>query len=122
MSKLLEKLGFTPDWKAVKFKARGFNGVETNEVHFGDYGECVAEYVYEDKDALLIASAPEMLEALVDTLVDVEFYYDLSVGGKPPFAEAYSEALSILQKALDMTWDEIKEQIDVRATDLRHGD
>jgi|GEM_PF-3200357 len=112
MSKLLEKLGFTPDWKAVKFKARGFNGVETNEVHFGDYGECVAEYVYEDKDALLIASAPEVLEALIGEWQFIESYLaaNASINDRYWYNEFLTRQNTItltVEKALGMTWDEI---------------
>jgi len=115
MSKLLEKLGYGYI-EVIKNTVTKFGNDET-EIDLVSNGGQIAFDVIDGKTAGLLASAPEMLEALIDTLVDVEFYYDLSVGGKPPFAEAYSEALSILQKALGMTWIEIKEQIDVCTTD-----
>jgi len=37
-----------------------------NEIHFGNDGECIAEFVHNDFDALLISKAPEMLNALIE--------------------------------------------------------
>lgn len=34
---------------------------ETNEINYGEDGECIAEYVHNKYDALLISKAPEML-------------------------------------------------------------
>ena len=40
------------------------NGVKGYEIHWSDDGECVTDHVYTKEDAHLIASAPELLEAL----------------------------------------------------------
>ena len=109
---ILDKLGITePPWKREQFESRGVNKVKTNEIHFGEDGECVAEYVYSEVDALLISSAPEMLEALIDCLLDVEYYYDLATVGIDiaPFEKAYQDKIVVLEKATGKTWAEIKE-------------
>jgi hypothetical protein len=51
--------------KWIRFKLLKTDYIsETNEIHFGEDGECVAEQVQNDYDALLISKAPEMLEML----------------------------------------------------------
>jgi hypothetical protein len=51
-------------WKAVKYpEGRGI-GFSTHEIHWSDYGECVAEIVHGEHNANLIAAAPELFEAL----------------------------------------------------------
>lgn len=41
------------------------------EIHWSDDGECVAEIVHGESNARLIAAAPEMLEALKLTPLDM---------------------------------------------------
>jgi hypothetical protein len=50
-------------WKVVKYEKTDFS-LCRNEIHFSDDEECVAEFVHNDYDALLISKAPEMLEIL----------------------------------------------------------
>ena len=50
-------------WERVSLEPTEFYAGR-NEIHFGEDGECVAEFVANDYDAKLIASAPEMLEML----------------------------------------------------------
>ncbi len=53
-------------WKVHKMpKAIGY---AEWEIHYSDDGECVAEIVYKEADAHLIAAAPDMYEALKDVL------------------------------------------------------
>jgi hypothetical protein len=60
----MENTKFTQGkWKRVKVEKTNFHN-STNEIQFGNDGECVAEYVFNDFDALLISKAPEMLEML----------------------------------------------------------
>lgn len=40
------------------------------EINYGDDGECIADTVYQEDDARLIAAAPEMLEALIEDIKD----------------------------------------------------
>lgn len=51
-------------WKVVEREKTDY-APKTNEIQFGDDGECVAEFVENDYDAQLIAHAPEMLESLI---------------------------------------------------------
>lgn len=56
--------GTKGEWKAVKFpKTEYYN--ERNEIHYNNDGECVAEHVANDYDALLISKAPKMLAMLI---------------------------------------------------------
>ena len=63
-------------------------------------------------NADLIAAAPEMLEALIDTLIDVEVYYDMANMDDPTmpnFETAYENNLKPVKKATGLTWAEVKE-------------
>lgn len=67
----MEFKGTKTNWKRVlKEKTAFYN--RTNEIHFGDDGECVAEFVHNDYDALLISKAPEMLEMLINLKNELE--------------------------------------------------
>ena len=60
----------TKDWKVVKLKETEFYR-ERTEIQFGNDGECVAEFVHNKYDAKLIAAAPELLDALLETDKDL---------------------------------------------------
>lgn len=49
-------------WKAVELNPRV--GFAEFEIQYENDGECIAEGVYRKDDAVLIAAAPDMLEAL----------------------------------------------------------
>ena len=77
---------FSDGKKGWKVGKRETNGVKGYEVHWSDDGECVTDHVYELEDAVLIANAPELLEALQDivrfcednnTSVNLEFAKDV---------------------------------------------
>ena len=52
-------------WKAVKVGNPGGNFAKQGyEIHFGENGECVTDFVYEKEDAELIEKAPQMLNIL----------------------------------------------------------
>lgn len=59
--------GTKGDWKLVKKEATKYYP-KRNEIQFGDDGECVAEFVSNDYDAKLIASAPDLLKSLQNIL------------------------------------------------------
>jgi hypothetical protein len=63
----MEFKGTKGKWQRVLKEKTEFY-TRTNEIHFGNDGECVAEFVHNDFDALLISKAPEMLEMLKDIL------------------------------------------------------
>lgn len=54
-------------WKNVFREATQYYP-QRYEVQYGEDGECVAEFVSNEYDAQLIASAPEMLETLIDVV------------------------------------------------------
>ena|SRR5690606_154011 len=60
---IMEFKGTKGKWERIKFERTNFYP-EHNQVQFGNDGECVAEFVHDDFDALLISKAPEMLEML----------------------------------------------------------
>ena len=47
------------------------NGTQGFEIHYSYDGECITDHVYTIEDAHLIASAPELLEALKETEKDL---------------------------------------------------
>ncbi|WP_293933162.1 hypothetical protein [Sphingobacterium sp. UBA6645] len=59
--------GTNGKWKAVQ-REKTYYAPKTNEIQFGEDGECVAEFVGNDYDAQLIAHAPEMMEMLSKVL------------------------------------------------------
>ena len=60
------KGNFTDGKQGWKVGKRETNGVKGFEIHWSDDGECVTDHVYEMEDAILIANAPEILDALQD--------------------------------------------------------
>jgi len=75
----MEFKGNKGKWKRVSVKNNAFLSARTNEIQYGEDGECVAEYVFNDYDAQLISKAPELLEALemqIDSLdlSNLDFY------------------------------------------------
>lgn len=54
-------------WVVYHLPASNFS-YASNQIQYGGHGECVAEYVENNYDALLISKAPEMLEMLKSIL------------------------------------------------------
>jgi hypothetical protein len=67
----MEFKGTKGEWKIVKLEETEFYN-ERTEIHFGNDGECVAEFVHNDYDAKLISSAPDLLKALQDLIKEVK--------------------------------------------------
>ena len=112
MSKLLEKLGYG-NIEVIKNTVTKFGNDET-EIDLVSNGGQIAFDVIDAKTACLLASAPEMMEALIDALIDVEYYYEITtkdINTIGSFKIAYSDNLQPLEKALGMTWDKIKEAL-----------
>jgi len=60
---IMEFKGTKGKWQRVLKEKTEFY-TRRNEIHFGNDGECVAEFIHNDFDAQLISKAPEMLEML----------------------------------------------------------
>ena len=61
-------------WKRVLLEETDFY-TRRNEINCGKDGECIAEFVHNDYDALIISKAPEMLELLEKVLIHVDWSY-----------------------------------------------
>ncbi len=102
--KLIEKLGFTPGPWLIDRRDE-YEGDNTIE----QIGSINPGFIYADDawleitkpDALLIAAAPEMLEALIKWCLQVEKDFDC----KFPFVE---QVHSIIEKATGMKWEKVK--------------
>ena len=60
-------------WKRIKLPKTNYYP-ERNEIQYGKDGECVAEFVANDYDALLISKAPEMFEMIQELLKELSFH------------------------------------------------
>lgn len=65
---------YTPGpWKAVNAGIHWNNPDLINlQIQYGNDGECIADTVYEEADANLIAAAPDLIEALKTTLGNIQ--------------------------------------------------
>lgn len=63
---------YTPGPWEVYHRRADVSRMETNEIHYGNDTECIAEYVANDNDARLIAAAPDLVEALEDAKMFIE--------------------------------------------------
>lgn len=94
--------GTNGNWKRVKLeKTNAYS--ERNEIHYGNDGECVAEFVSNDYDALLISKAPEMLEMLERLCFRIE--RDCSIGSDPnmmKMLEEWQSAKKLIKSATEL--------------------
>jgi hypothetical protein len=81
-------------WKRVKFNSTEFYK-ERNEIHYGNDGECIAEHVKNDYDALLISKSPEMLEML-------EKFVSLNPQSSIQISDLMDEAEKLIKKATEL--------------------
>jgi hypothetical protein len=96
---MIEKLGITPGPWVPDFD-------EYDDINAGK--NLVACSIANRKDTKLIAAAPEMLEALIEFVMDVEEAYGLS---REDFLKNTKPVLNLIEKATGKTWEEIKDLI-----------
>ncbi len=101
---ILEKMGITPGpWKitgAYGHLIAPENSENPRDIICESWERVIGNRV-KSETFNLIAAAPEMLEALIEYELDDRTIY----------AEGYSPAVGIIEKATGKTWEEIKELI-----------
>ncbi len=105
MSKLLEKLGITPEWFGVFSLICNKLSTSKNGVLFKMEDDCT------DADFKAALAAPEMLEALIEIQ---EYLPNLSSFPKKTetgMGNSVKKTIKAIEKATGKTWDEIKELI-----------
>lgn len=102
---IIEKLGISASpWV--------LNHVLSDHVEVERTGDSVAYDITSDENAQLIATAPEMLEALIDCTFDMLDRYDLENPSlNPGIRDWIGYNITIIQKATNKSWSEIKELI-----------
>jgi hypothetical protein len=79
---------FTPGpWVAREVGGMGWPGQRGFAIDFNEDQEQVVDFVYEEADAHLIAAAPDLLEALEDSLTALNIVYP---NGSPVLNAAYA--------------------------------
>lgn len=92
----------TTGWKAVPYPKERQVGFSTHEIHFSDDGECVAEVVHGEANAKLIAAAPELLKACINSLKDVQkLNKELIKEGKHGYVLMENELNDAIKKATE---------------------
>lgn len=101
---LLEKLEITPGpWEARKQTVNRWWQINGENSLVGVFNPCCNE----GRSVHLIASAPEMLEALIDVTFVME--KSSTVGGSRGGTLAIERHIEIIEKVTGKTWPEIKE-------------
>ena len=87
----------TTGWKYYSYKEDERVGFSTHEIHWSDDGECVAEVVHDEANAKLIAAAPELLGALLETDKDLCILWAqiLELEETNPRAEGLSDLIKV---------------------------
>ena len=109
---IIEKLGIKPGpWRWVECGTGWFyNLIDSNDSHIVSIE--IGDGDPEDKEPLLMATAPELLEALIDVCVDGSC--DMCTDWKEcklSLACTLKVYGHIIEKATGKTWEEIKELI-----------
>jgi hypothetical protein len=79
-------------WERVLLEKTDFY-TRRNEIHYGNVGECVAEFVHDDYDALLISKAREMLDMLNKIAPTLERYGEI---------EQHKEVIELIKEATEL--------------------
>lgn len=128
---ILDKLGITKGpWISEHRKMGITNGtgdevygtqIFTKDMVIADMHWCPlkTEYGYKsmrDENATLIATTPEMLEALIDSIIMIEEYETNHINqngiGVSKNATRYHKYISVIEKATGKKWKEIEELLD----------
>ena len=123
---IIEKLGITPGpWKRSsfinfpKYKNNSEEWKEKNRIEekrrvYSIDGVFISRsesnfnnYEIDHNNAQVIAASPEMLEALIDIVSEMEPYHRQGMEDKG----LYIKGIKVVQKATGKTWQEIKELI-----------
>lgn len=102
---IIEKLGITPEVVFVE----GEDGYVVSKCNTKITTAC---YVTKEK-GLVYAAAPEMLEALIDSILMIEEYelshiYQNGIGTGDKNVIRYHSKIEAIQKATGKSWEEIK--------------
>jgi hypothetical protein len=98
----MEFKGTKGKWERVLLETTDFCQ-RRNEIHYGKDGECVAEYVHNDYDALLISKAPEMLEMLKDIIRQAnEVVYVNSMGASETYFQLIGQAENLIKESTEI--------------------
>jgi len=106
---IIEKLGFTPKpWEVFENKVRGKKHSIISRIVKGErYTDiCEITFPWRKSDLKLIATTPEMLEALIILVKEQE-----NIPAQFSDDTAYIDGKKVIEKATGKTWGKIKELI-----------
>ena len=110
---MIEKLGITPGpWEvtgAYKHLIGQVGNDKANEIIAELWNRITGRKPEMPGDAPLIAAAPEMLEALIETTIECMNEYSNTHVKGTDIEEVYSTEIHIIEKATGKSWEEIKE-------------
>lgn len=102
---VIEKLGITPaPWRFIEGKKIHHITSDTAMIIKTNRDPVVLDRTWDrqTRDHQLIASAPDMLEALIEQVGLLE---------NSEFQKSYEKLKRVVEKATDMSWEEVKEII-----------
>jgi hypothetical protein len=103
---IVEKLGITPwPWRSVFCVDKIYRIHSEAITNIAEIGNGLND----KSDSSIIAAAPEMLEALIETCLEIESRYKI-IGGFGTLGPVYTKNIKAIEKACyPKTWEQIKE-------------